>query len=236
MYKIKGFIIGATLLALVLILGSFDLACDAKSAQPPSSPSATEPTTDQLTSPQPTLTAPQVPVNYTTYMDESGLFSISYPADWETKPPQTTLYGKNAKETVSGLKSGLPVEDFSVIFVAEKPPQDSNEPYVNISLEPLPAGVTTLEQVIQSDMLAARTAYKDFTQLSGIKTTVDGKEAAIIEWEGTIPAEQYNLYCFQLYMLTDKAIWVVTCGSSHENSTPWRDDFNTIVRTIRISN
>jgi hypothetical protein len=232
MYKTKIFTIGAILLALVIITGNIGLACGTKSAQPPS---ATEPTTVPPAPPQPLATPPVIPANYTTYQDKSGLFSISYPSDWEPSLSNMTGIQQNVQETISSIKSGLPVKAFSVIFFAGKPSKGTYEPYVNISVEPVPAGVATIEQVVESEVLAARTAYKDFRELSGIKTTVGGREAAIIEWEGTIPVENYTMYFFQQYILTDKAIWGVTCGSRRENSTQWKNDFDTIVRSLRIS-
>ncbi|UCH50849.1 MAG: hypothetical protein JSV54_07505 [Chloroflexota bacterium] len=174
--------------------------------------------------------------NYTTYKDESGLFSVSYPADWEITPPEVTPFGQNAKETISRLQAGSPVEEFSVIFFGGKPDQGAYEPYVIIGVGPVPAEISTLDQLVDSDIRVDKETYSDFQELTRIKTTIDGKEATILDWEGTIPEEQYKLYCLQLYILTDKALWVVTCGSRPENSAQWKNDFNTIVRSLRISN
>jgi hypothetical protein len=215
MYKTKGSIIGAILLALVLISG---LACSASPAQVPTSPQIS--------------TEPEIP-NYTTYTDESGLFSISYPADWDVDLLMVPI-GQDRQEAINRLQSGLPVEEYSVIFFAGKE-SPGYQTYVNIEVDPVPATVSTHDQMVDSMLQIARKAYPDLTELSRVNTTVDGKEATILEWEGTISEEQSTFHCLQLYILTDKAIWTVTCGSPPEEADQWRNDFNTIVRSLRIA-
>jgi hypothetical protein len=212
MGKPKVLVIGAVLLALVLILGSIGLACGTKSS---------------------TTTEPGMPANYTTYTDKSGLFSISYPADWETPLSQTPM-GQNANESTNKPKSGLPVKEETLVFFSGKR-AITYDPYVNIALEPVPAAISTNDQMIGSEVQSLRKACSDYHELSRVKTTIDGKEATILEWEGTAPGGQGLSYCQQLYILTDKAIWVVTCGSTPEESAQWKNDFDTILRSLRIS-
>jgi hypothetical protein len=234
MNKTKGFIIGATLLALVLIFGSVGLACGARPAEAPlSPPPVTEPPSDSAVG---LSTEPEIPANYTTYTDESGLFSISYPSDWEITPPQMIRLVPNVKDSINRLQSGLPIEKFGIVFAAGRQSAGGFEPSVNIALEPVPAGISPLDQIVESYTQLRIETYPDYRELSRIKKTVDGREATILEGEGTIPEEQYSMYIFQLLILTDKAIWVVTCGSVPEDSMKWQDDFNTIVSSLRMSN
>jgi hypothetical protein len=221
MYKTKGFIIGVTLIALILIPCSIGLACGTKPSQTPTSLS-------------PTLTKSDIP-NYITYTDKSGLFSISYPVDWEITSSETTLFGKNTSEIINRLQSGLPIDGFSVIFFGGKPYQGAYDPYIDIGVEPVPAGMSTLDQILESNNQSAIDTYPDYRELSRVKTTVDGREAVILETEGSIPQEQYAFYTIQSYILTDQTVWVVTCGSRPENSDKWKNDFDTIVRSLRIS-
>jgi len=199
MGKPKVPVISAIILALALILGSIGLAC------------GTKPTT---------TVAPGMPANYTTYTDESGLFSISYPADWE--------------KVLSQAPSGLPIKEETLVFFSGKR-GITYDPYVNIALEPVPAGVSTNDQMIGSQIQSLKKACPDYQELSRVKTIFNGKEATILEWEGTAPGGQGKSYCRQLYILTDKAIWVVTCSTTPEESAQWDNDFNTILRSLRIS-
>lgn len=192
-----------------------------------------------ISTPSPTPTAPpplssgSMPANYTTYTDESGLFNISYPSDWELALWEVPI-GQDREKAIDMLQSGIPIQEDTQIFLAGKKFPEFPT-YVTIDVVPVPTVVSAHDQMVDSMLQIVRQAYPDLTELSSVKTTVDGKEATILEWEGTIPEEQTTFHCLQLYTLTDKAIWVVTCGSPHEEFTQWRNDFNTIVRSLHIS-
>jgi hypothetical protein len=184
---------------------------------------------------QPSLTPSEIADYNTTYTDESGLFSISYPSDWETTPPQITEIGKNAEEAINRLQSGLSVQEFSLIFIAGQPTATGYEPAMNIALDLVPTGISPLDQIVESYIQMKIGNYPDLQELSRIKTTVNGREAIILEMEATSYLKQCTLYFLQLFMLTDKAIWVVTCSSTSANPMKCQYDFNTIVRSLRIS-
>ena len=221
MNRAKLFIMGITLL---IVMAS--IACGAKPTEAP-------PTQIQAPTPPPVTTEPEKP-NFTMYTDESGLFSISYPADWEQTTSEVPI-GQKAPEAINRLKSGLPIEEFSVIFMAEEPGDGEYAPYVNIGLEPVPPGVSTANQMVDSDLAAGRNNFADFQVLSRTKATVDGREAVIFDWKATVREDKYPLYSYQMYMLTDQAAWTVTCGTDPEIYTQWKNDFDTIVKSLRIS-
>jgi hypothetical protein len=234
MCKTKGFIIGA-LLTLILIPA---LACSAEPAQAPASPPPiTEPapvpeTTPQLpeeTPPSPSPTPPEleIPANFTTYTDESNYFSISYPQDW-----QTATTDQNSKEVISNLKSGVPIKGASTIFSAGRPTATEYEPSVSIIVEPIHEGTSTLDGIVDAEVQAARSVIHDYQVLSTVKTTIDGREATIIDADGTIPGE--GRYFLSMITLVDKTIWVVGCSANVDDFAKWEKDFNTIVRSLKI--
>jgi len=210
-YKTKGFGAGATLLALVLLAGGFDLACGIGTTQ----------------------TVYEIPSYYTTYTEEAQLFSISYPSYWETPVSQLPEIEQQAKQSLSKLKTGLPVENFSIIFVAGPRIAGGYDPYINIAVETVPAGVRTHNQMVAAELKGLKMVSADYRQLSRIKTIVDGREDTIIDWEGTVPV-QGKLRSLQMLTLVDDTVWVVTCFTSPEKFSQWEIDFNTIVRSLRI--
>ena len=195
MREIKGFGIVIILITLVLMSSSISLACAAKpETVAPPSPSVPEQTPPEPTTvpPEPTSvppaisTEPEIPANYTTYTDESKYFSISYPPDWVTAIEDTD---QNAKEVISNLKSGVPIEGSSTIFFAGRPVETELEPSVSIVVEPIHEGTSTLDGVVEAEVQAAESVIPDYQVSTMVKTTVDGREATIIRSNGTIPEE-----------------------------------------------
>jgi hypothetical protein len=242
MCKTKGFVIRAALLALVLILASISLACAAKPetvappspplpAQTPPEPAPVPAVPPQLPaeSPPPISNEPGIPANYTTYTDESNYFSISYPQDWET-----ANIGQNTKEVINNLKSGVPIKGNSTIFSAGRPTATGYEPSVKIIVEPIHEGTSTLDGIVDAEVQAAKSVTLDYQVLSTVKTTIDGREATIIDAAGTIPLG--GRYFLSLITLVDKTIWVVGGSATIDDFAQWQNDFNTIVRSLRVSN
>ena len=241
MYKTKGFITGAMLLALVLIPG---LACGANQVQEPASaPPITEPATSPSTTPQlseetPSTdgisTGPAIPADYITYTDESKLFSISYPSDWETALSRMPELRSKTKEYINNLKAGIPVEQASTIFFAGRRTTTAYDPSLSITVEPMAEGMVALDQMVESEVRGVKTVILDYRELSMEKTTIDGREATIWDYEGTIPG-QSKLHFLTMITLVDRTTWVVGCATSIDDFAKWENDFNTIVRSLRIS-
>jgi hypothetical protein len=245
MREIKGFGIVIALLALVLLLSSIGLACVAKpeTVVTPSPPSPAQTTSEPTpVAPEPPLvapepppvpppvsTAPKLPANYTTYMDESNYFSISYPQDWETAATD-----QDTKTVISNLKSGVPIQGASTIFSAGLPTATGYEPGVSIVVEPIHEGTSTLDGIVDAEVQAAKSVILDYQVLSTVKTTVDGREATIVKADGTIPGG--GRYFLSMITLVDETIWVVGSSATIDDFAQWENDLNTVIRSLRISN
>lgn len=214
MSQTKGFVIRAALLALAVIPGSITLACGAMPATTPLSL--------------------EIPANYTTYTDESNVFSISYPSDWESALKPLGLE-QGAKQAATDLKAGIPVEKTTFMFFGGRRPSTGSEPNLFVVVEPLPAGTWTLDGAVEAEMEKEKAGWLDLRELPRIKTTVDSREAIILEWQGT-DEEVGKLHNVQLYTIADKTVWIVTCMAIAGNFAEWENDFNIIVRSLRISN
>jgi hypothetical protein len=239
MYKAKGFIIGATLLALVLISSNIGLACGTKPAQTPTeqqpvSPVASlSPEVPQLPEEaEPPPPKPEITTNYTTYTDESNYFSISYPPDWETSLSHIGVLEEDVKKAIDNLKTGMSVTSPTIIFFAGRRTANGFEPSVNIVVERV--FEDTLDLFVQSMIGAAKRSLLGYRELSRVKTTVDGKEATIVEWEGVFK-EQGKRHYVQMFMLIDGTVWTVTCTAFPEDFAQWENDFNTILKSFKIN-
>lgn len=216
MYKIKGLIIVATLVVLILMPG---LAC--YSWLPPEPP--------------PAAIVADAP-NYYTYNDSSGVFSIDVPVGWEASryEGQSFSWGTYAKDGLNRLQSGLPVQSHYTIFAAYKRVQHHIVASVYIDVR---AVFWPKPYTIDDEAESRARTHPDFKELSRTETTVDGREATVWAWEGTFPEadEQAPSYHLEQYLATDKAVWIVKCSVDSDNVSEWQNEFETIAGSLKIN-
>lgn len=181
----------------------------------------------------PAAPEPEIPAHYTTYTDEAGLFSISYPPDWE--PALSLIEGleETIKEVITSIEAEAPVERFNLIFIAGLPTEMGYEPSVNIGVESLPGVIWTHDEVVEAEIRGIKDFVQDYHEFSQVKATIGGREATIVSWEGTYP-QLGRVHNLQMFTLVGKTAWIVTCTPPAGEFSEWEDDFHAIVRSLRI--
>ena len=176
---------------------------------------------------------PAIPDHYTTYTDEQGLFSISYPPQWELELSSIEEIQGFVEDIVSSITSDIPIEEANIVFMAGVPIGNGYLPNVNITVEPLNTAISTHDDMAAAGIQGLRLAGLDYHEYSRVKTTVDGRTATIIECQinlagfGTL---RYLLMC----CIVNKTVWGVTCTALPDGYSEWEDDFDAIVRSLRI--
>ncbi len=178
------------------------------------------------------VSEPAIPAHFTTYTDEMGLFSISYPPDWE--PALFLIEGLEqfTKEIIESVETGLPLERVSTIFFAGVP-TEMYSPNVNIICESLPGTGWTHDKAVEAEIEGIKLVVQDYHEYSQVKTTVSGREATIVDLEVTYPVLG-RFRALAMIILTDEVVWIVTCKASGGEFSKWEDDFYAIVRSLRI--
>jgi len=179
------------------------------------------------------LPEPEIPAHYTTYTDEAALFSISYPPDWEPDLSAIAAIEEEVKDLISSIESDLPVERTSVIFIAAGPTETGYPPVMNIIVESLPGVIWKHDTVVEETIRTTKLLVQDYHEFSRVKTTVGGREATIIECEGTFP-ELGGFHILTMITLVGKTCWNVTCTPPPGEFSDFEDDFHAIVRSLRI--
>ena len=179
-----------------------------------------------------TTTEPQVPINFITYTSE-GLFSISYPSDWE--PAQSVIEELEAtvKELLLDIDAGLPVDQVTAIFLAGLPTFSGWLPNVNIVIQSLTGLTLNLDMLVDAGVEGVRSYIDDFREYSRINTTVNGREAIILGWEGTIPTLA-KTRVLQMYIIVDKIAWNVTCTPPSGEFSEWEEEFYNILNSFMV--
>jgi len=176
---------------------------------------------------------PEIPARFTTYTDEAGLFSISYPPDWELALSLIEDLEEFTKELITSIESDLPLERTSTIFFAGLPTEMGYDPNVTIGVESLLGVGWTLDKVVESGTRGIKDIAQEYHEYSRIKTTIGGREAVIIDSEVYFPGlpKQHSL---QMTTLVGKVAWYLTCSATLEKFSDFEDDFHAIVRSLRI--
>ena len=176
---------------------------------------------------------PAIPAHYVTYTDALGLFSISYPPEWELNLESMDDIENFAEEMISSITSDIPVGETHFLFMAGLPITGGYMPNANIVVEPLAAAISTHDDMVAAAIQSLKLVLPDYHEYSRVKTTVDGRTATIIECEVIIPGFGTLHYMF-MCCLVNRTIWTVTCTALPDEYSEWEDDFNAVVRSLRI--
>ncbi len=175
-----------------------------------------------------------IPTDYKTYTNE-GLFSISYPPDWLVNRLMIGVYEEEIDELITAINAGLPIEESLIVFYTGIPTEEGYNPIVLISVGPIKETTWTLDNVVEAMMAN----YKDnpaleYIEFSRTKTTVDGREAVIGEFQALQPyleTTQYNLW---MITLIGKTEWRIGCVASPEMFSDYEDDFYAIINSFHM--
>lgn len=176
----------------------------------------------------------QIPGDYLTYTDEAGIFSVSYPPEWELLLHLLDTSEQDEKDIINSIKENKPVEKTNTVFLAGLSVQTGYSPTVAIVIEPLNDDTWGIDEVCEFEITGIKMSEREYNEISRDKTVIDGKDAIILHYE---VKTQNSVMLYTMHMLTtvDKNIWAVVCGASSDSDYyVWEDDFNNIVRSLRI--
>ncbi len=156
------------------------------------------------------VSEPAIPAHFTTYTSE-GLFSISYPPDWELALSKEELF-----HAVVPNKAAA----------------------VTVTVGTTEEGKWKLEDLVEA---VFQRAYIDdaeeYHELSRTKATVDEREAIILDFEAKYPVSTAAMRML-IMLLRDRdneLVWTVYCGvMPSKDFSYFEPDFHAIVRSLRI--
>jgi len=177
-----------------------------------------------------------IPAHFTTYTDELGLFSISYPPKWELALSKIEGLTQDVEDYLKGIKSEGSLAGGKVVFFAGVPYETGHNPNVSVVVTPSVEGKWKLEDLVEA---VVQRGYmedaEEYNESSRSKIVVDGKEAIILDCEAKYPIFTAELHVLTMYLRGDKLMWVVTCSVlSPKDFSDFETDLHAIVRSLRI--
>lgn len=187
---------------------------------------------------------------FTTYNDKQGLFSISYPYDWNLAISELRDVNSAEQKVIDAISSNVPVESEQQIFYAAKTPLW--RPNVSIFVESVSVTEWTYDKVVEAyvnEIKQPDNVSISFKSFSQVKTTVNGREATIFDLEYTVGPRSpkgpgdivlgpipYSDHSLRLLVLVGKTVWIVDCTSpSPDDFSQWKGVFQKIVKSLRIN-
>jgi hypothetical protein len=176
-----------------------------------------------------------IPEDFTTFEDDSGLFSISYPSNWRVNLEIISQLENFIGEYMKDINEDIPVEQTSLLFLAGIPEVSGYHPNVNIVIEPLPGSIRTIRGVVNGQVAGLESYADEFHEIAREKVKVDGRDAYILEYEATYP-NLGSVHALVLITMAGGNAWTVTCTclDGLDDYDQHADDFQSIVRSLRI--
>ena len=175
---------------------------------------------------------PIIPSGFSTYTEEN-LFSISYPSTWEPALSVIEELKNWIDELILNINSSLPVDEVRIVFIAGVPMASGWSPNVNIVIEP--SNNMSHDDFVDATINAAKYYFEDYKEFYRNKITIDGKEATIYSFEGTIPVFG-KTRVLQMILIANNNVWGVTCTPPLGEFSVWEQDFLKIVKSFRLLN
>lgn len=191
-------------------------------------------TNSQTTTTTPTTTTTSeipIPSDYKTYTSE-GLFSISYPSDWLLNLPLMRSFEEEIKQLIANIELDLPMESGPIVFLAGIPTEEGYNPSVSIGIGSPPVVTWTLDGVAET---MVDNPDLEESVFSRVKTTVDGREAVIIDLQ-VEPVPGATHHYLWMVTLVGKTAWLISCQVSPEIFSDYEEDFYAIVNSFRMLN
>ena len=185
------------------------------------------------------ISEPPIPAHFSTYTDEAGFFSISYPPEWKPFPSWFEELGGLSQDFFKGYDSDTSLVGLFFVFIAEAP-RDSGgfSPNINIVVQALSdmttRGWKTLDEIVESKLQRTKEIKQGYHEFSRVNTIIGGREAVIIDWESYTSDSSTKVRCIQVFIIADRLVWKVTCYADSEKFSDFEGDLHTIVRSLRI--
>jgi len=182
------------------------------------------------------ISEPPIPAHFTTYTDEAGLFSISYPPDWELALSKIEGLTQDVEDYLKGIKSEGSLSGGKVVFFAGVPYETGHNPNVSVVVTPSGEGKWKLEDLVEAVVQRGYMEYaEEYHEFSRSKIVVDGKEAIILDYEAKYPLFLGELHALTMFLRDNKLVYVVTgIVLSPKDFSDFESDLHAIVRSLRI--
>ena len=174
-----------------------------------------------------------VPDSYTSYTDNSGLFTISYPGNWEAILNPTGVDESDIETLIEQINLGT-LDDAGPIFFWGLPSESGFNPTCSLVVEPQSDSQRDIQQVMEESIGLMKEIWTGFQQVSLEYEVLNGREIAVLEYTATI--SEVQVHSLVLVTIDKDVIWTNGCVVKLTSvEYRWFDiPLNKIVRSLEI--
>jgi hypothetical protein len=172
-----------------------------------------------------------IPQDYATYTAEEGVFSVSYPPEWQPMQEMLADLEAAAKEYIASQVSGVPVEQASLLFVGGLPP--NYMPSIAVVVEPLPESILTHQQLVEAEINSLKAAAPDYKEIARLSTYMGGTQATLLEYKATF--SEVAVHNVAAFIMKDGMAWSVTCTALSQDFASYKDELYSVARSLRVA-
>ena len=155
------------------------------------------------------------------------------PSKWDLANSMVTLQNQ-ITSTINKINAGTPLIIGSVIFVAGLKADTGYYPNINISVDPLPADLTSNDQAAQADVNGLKALHTDYQEIARTKIIVNSKTVWLLEFKATF-ANTPLMHDYLLVYLLNGNIWTLTCTVTDADFSQFKNDFTVITNSLKIN-
>lgn len=169
-----------------------------------------------------------IPTSFLTYTVE-GFFSISYPPDWSTEISLIEEAEAFMKEYAKSENLEALANETNIVFIGSANTSYIYPPSVIVTV--LPKTIWPLSSLVEADNKWFENSTDQYREYFRSKTTIGGRDAILHSFE-------YNdsglMRFLSSYIAGDKFIWYVMCTCRSIYSDIYIDEFEDIIRSLRV--
>jgi hypothetical protein len=176
-----------------------------------------------------------IPTNFTTYIDEINLFSISFPTDWVPAFSMIESLKQWTDNYMNSIDEKGSLEKSNIVFFGGVPLDSGHyNPNISILAEPLGDDNVKLEDMVEDLVREYKKVAEKYREFSRTKTIIDGRKAIILDLEAHFP-NLVLVHCLVMFTVIDKFGWAITCTVCPPlNFYDFKVDLYAIVKSFKI--
>lgn len=149
-----------------------------------------------------------VPASYTSYTDNTGLFTLSYPGNWEAIPNPTGVDESEMENLIEKINSGN-LDDAGPVFFWGFPSDNGFNPTCSLVVEPRGKSQRDIQQIMEDSISLMNDFWGGIQQISLEYEVIDGREIAVLEYLATI--SEVEVHSLVLVTIDKDVIWTNGC-------------------------
>jgi len=176
----------------------------------------------------------QLPDNYVTHTDSTGLFSVSFPPSWEENSNPIGVDLQAMETIIEKVNAGDLVDQAGAVFFWGVPTATGYHPSCNLFIEPRPESLRTVQRVMEEQIAGMKSFSQEFEEIKLDELINDGRESAILEYQAIING--VDVHSLVLVTIVDDTIWTNGCLVRQESAdySDYEIVFWNVVRSLEV--